>query len=503
MESLKRALEQIGRMWANLGATQRVVLGAAAAAMVVLLLFGSVSSAESWVRLAGPEADRAAILKKLQERNQKYEVRGNEIYVPKADADRLAMELRGEGSMTDADLFKFLDQPNIMATRWDKEKRLQIALQSRIESMIRSIDGVQQASLMINPGSTNHQFGFVGAKPSAAVTLKLRDGMTLSQKNVQAIAGLVARSVTGIEEDMVHIVDGRGNAYRARKVDESSAAVADIRDYERGEEARILNSIKDAFSSITQSGVSVVVRIKASSKSTESEAVTRDKPVVVESEEENRTVRKGPDASVGVRKGPDAEPAAPSSGGDEITKKTREKSVVGVTKKIERNPAGDIERITVGVLIPVEEGPRLNEAQRNLPALRDFVLKAAGPQARTEDVSVQLIPTKPIEGVAAAAAETDRVALWISANWIKVVLGAIALVGFFVIVRVIQTNTAKDTVEELQALTTALTETREAQAELGLPGEGDVVRLRQGLQDMVARNPQGVATSLKSFMSGR
>jgi hypothetical protein len=51
-------------------------------------------------------------------------------------------------------------------------------------------------------------------------------------------------------------------------------------------------------------------------------------------------------------------------------------------------------------------------------------------------------------------------------------------------------NSAKDTVEELQALTTALTETREAQAELAIPGEGDVGRLKQGLQDMVGRNPR-------------
>ena len=33
--------------------------------------------------------------------------------------------------------------------------------------------------------------------------------------------------------------------------------------------------------------------------------------------------------------------------------------------------------------------------------------------------------------------------------------------------------------------------------------EGDLGRLKQGLQDMVGRNPQGVAASLKSFMSGR
>src|SRR5690348_15476081 len=125
MESLKRALEQTGRMWANLSATQRVVLSAAAAVMVVLLLFGSVSSTETWVRVAGPEVDaskRADILKKLQDRNQKHEVRNTEILVPKQDAERLITELAGEGAVSSNSVWKFLEQSDIFATRWQNEK---------------------------------------------------------------------------------------------------------------------------------------------------------------------------------------------------------------------------------------------------------------------------------------------------------------------------------------------------------------------------------------------
>src|SRR6185503_93747 len=107
MESLKRALESIGRMWATLSATQRVIIGAAALLMFVLLVVSSTSTTSAWVRVAGPELDatkRANILKKLQERNQKHEVRGSEILVPKEDADRIVLDLAGEGSL-DVDSF--------------------------------------------------------------------------------------------------------------------------------------------------------------------------------------------------------------------------------------------------------------------------------------------------------------------------------------------------------------------------------------------------------------
>ena len=73
----------------------------------------------------------------------------------------------------------------------------------------------------------------------------------------------------------------------------------------------------------------------------------------------------------------------------------------------------------------------------------------------------------------------------------------------WMVVRVIHRSSAQDTVEELQALTTALTETREAAAELGAPVESELARLRQGIQEMAGRNPQAVAASLKSFMTGR
>ena len=70
--------------------------------------------------------------------------------------------------------------------------------------------------------------------------------------------------------------------------------------------------------------------------------------------------------------------------------------------------------------------------------------------------------------------------------------------------RIAQVAMARDTVEELQSLTTALNETGEgAAAAGGLPAETELGRLKQNMQEMVGRNPQSVATSLKSFMSGR
>jgi len=498
MDSIKRALESIGRMWTALSATQRVILSVSAAAMVLLLLWGSASSVPTMVRVAGAEVDsskRQEILKKFQERNQKHEVRGAEIFVPKEDADRVVLELAGDGTMSNNAVWKFLEQSDIFANRWQQEKRLQIALQARLEGMIRSVEIVKNASVVINPGSTSYAFGFAGSKPSASVQVELQEGKSLNRKNVQAIAGLVARAVNGVEDDQVHIMDTKGISYRATKNDSQDISLE--------VEQLIQKQLKDTFAF---SGASVIVRVQTNARSSKSEETKYGRSQVKESEE--ATIRKGnpSTSSPRVLKGTsESEAPVEAVSPTETQNTTKELRVVDQKKTVEENPAGQIERITVGVLIPIEVGPEgkeMAEAEKLLPKLKEFVLKGAGSQARSEDVSVQFIPTRRPEPIAANA-PAESPLIWLSMHASKIAMFGLALAGLFVLLRVVQTAMARDTVEEIQSLTNALTETQEAGADLAGPAASDLGRLKQNVQDMVGRNPGSVAASLKSFMSGR
>jgi flagellar M-ring protein FliF len=503
MESLKRAQESIGRMWANLNATQRVILSAAAAAMALLLVWSSVGSTETWVRVAGPEVDmttRSNIIKKLQERNQKHEIRGTEILVPKQDGDRIVLELAGENAVDNNTVWKFLEQSDIFATRWDKEMRYQIALQSRLEGMVRSIESVKNATVLINRGSTSNQFGFAGPKAGASVKVELQEGKSLTRKNVQAIAGLVARAVSGLDEDQVHIMDTKGTAYRSLKPDAGALIADTFREHERNIEDDIQRKLEKAFA--FWPGSSFVVRVQARSSSSETDETKHGRSQVIDVEESKKVKKVGAgQPSIRIKKGEGEDQSTDTAPREEETQNdTREKSVIDKKHTTEHNPAGEIQRITVGVLVPVPMGPELTEAEKELHKLKDIALKAAGPQARSEDVSVQLIPRSRPEPVVAAAG-SDSALLWISAHASKIALLALAFAGLVILSLVVRGAMAKDTVEDLQGLATALT--GEPAAELAVTGEGDAGRLKQGLQEMVGRNPQTVAASLKSFMSGR
>ncbi|RPH38995.1 MAG: hypothetical protein EHM91_13015, partial [Planctomycetota bacterium] len=180
MESLKRAFENIGRMWSNLNITQRIVVGGAAALMILLLVVGSLGTSQAWVRVAGPGGDTAAIARKLQERNQKHELRGTEVFVPKEDAERVVVELAGEGAMSDEAIWGFLKDANPFLDRRQKDLRYKRALEQSLTSMIRRVEFVRNANVALTLGSESNRIGFEGSRAKASVQVDLQEGHKLS-----------------------------------------------------------------------------------------------------------------------------------------------------------------------------------------------------------------------------------------------------------------------------------------------------------------------------------
>src|SRR5204862_7037416 len=105
-----------------------------------------------------------------------------------------------------------------------------------------------------------------------------------------------------------------------------------------------------------------IVLVQAVSKTIKLEEVTHTKPVIVETQDSKKFRKGSSSASSGVRKGEGDSVGEPTSGGDETETQSSEKSIAGSRKVIEDAPAGDIQRITVAVRIPVEEGAALTEA---------------------------------------------------------------------------------------------------------------------------------------------
>lgn len=503
MEIVTRTRDSLKRLWGSLNGPQKLTLSVAAVLMVGLLVWGSgAGTSDAWQRVVGHEVDnaeRAEVLKSLGQKNAAYEVRnGGEIWVRKAEADRVVLELAGDGALSSQAMWKFLESSDVFATQWDKEKRFQLGLQRKLEYMIRQSAGVRNASVQITASSHANQVGFKGDKASASVLVDLKPTAELDRSGVTAIVGLVAHSVPGLDRDRVHVSDTRGRSYAVGRTDDASVG-RDFRDLE----ARVENELqKKVLGLYPMCRVEVRAFSRARSEKTTEERHGKAQPRVEEERKTTEEVR--PDVGPSDFKG--AGDLRPSQGAGATKKTTSETRVENVVdrKFIESvDPSGQIEKVSVSALYPVmtdKDGKELG-ASLKLEDIRKSIMNVTG--AAQDAVSVLMVPTRAPEPVAVEPASSEAFE-WLAANWTKLALAALGLFALLVVARALRGALPAGEVEEIRAITARLGEPVDAAARpLAVNPAGDIADLRQGIRDAVTRTPDEAATALKSWMAER
>lgn len=499
MDGFKRALEYIRRMWGNLNASQRVLLAAASVGMVLLLVWGSTGVAgDSMHLVVGHEvsdAERGEILKNLQEKNIRYEIRNRDIYVPREDSERVVLELAGDGVMSDKAVWQWLANSDIVASKWQLEKRYQIALQRKLEMLIRKIDGVRGAGVVLSFVGEAQQLFKDSAKASATVQVELRPGAQFGRGQAKSVATLVARAVPGLETDRVVITDTKGNSYSIPRDNGNMAVSGEIRDLE----ARLEEDIKLKITDIFGSTARVVVRTVAKTTHMESEERTHTRPQVVDSEESKRVEKSKPAGGVPGIKGEGSliPQEAGGVGKEETEQSLREKSAIDTKWQKTIDPSGAIQKVTVGVLIPVNEGEKEPMSEDDA---RRFVLAAAGSQADVAGVIVKYLPQKKAEKEAPTPM-TQQILELLGAKWTTLAAIVFAVIGMIILLRIVRGATPKGTVEEIQTLAAQLGEGPEIEVpQPVLSNQDNINRVKQGIQDVISKNPASAAVGLKQWM---
>jgi flagellar M-ring protein FliF len=501
MDIVTRSTDSVKRLWGSLNGPQRLVLALSFVLMIGLLLWGSGSAAgDPWQKVAGHEvsdAERAEILKSLAKKQVPYEVRGGEIHVRRSQADKVVLELAGEGNLTDKAVWAWLDSTDVFATSGDKDRRFQLSLQRKLEFMIRKIEAVGNASVVITQASESQQIGFQGPKASASVLLELKSGQSLARGNIQAIARLVAGAVKGLDPDRVYISDAQGTAYAIPRAGTGPSLAADIRDIE----ARLENELREKIMLLFPT-MRVVVRCVANNREERLKEEIHPKGTPHREEERRVIEESGSDAGVpSIKGGGDVGPApvrVKKTSVESRTETTLDKRV-----REQYDPAGKIEKVSVSVLLPVmkdRDGKDL-EAPPKMEDIRVAVMNATG--AAQDAVTVLFVPTRAPEPIAAVP-PAERTLEWFFENWTKIALGLLALFALVVVAWAIRGGMPKGEVEEIKAIAARLGEPLQTAAADPLrPAEGDVAALRRGIQEAVDRDPEEAASALKSWVAGR
>lgn len=221
---LKELWEKVKGFFKNMSMKVRIILCAAAVLVVVALVALVVLSnnqpyATLFTNLSNSEA--SAIMDYLQENGfTDYRLEGDTIYV-RADAqDVVTAQLALAGYPKDGYLYEtYFEHVGLTTTNSERNETLRIALEQRLEAIIRNFKGVRNAQVDIALGQEQiYVLQSVQTESTASVFVELDSGYMLTDEQAAGIRNLVAHSVQNLDIGNVVITDGYGNGYNADNV---------------------------------------------------------------------------------------------------------------------------------------------------------------------------------------------------------------------------------------------------------------------------------------------
>ena len=417
-EAFGKISRQLNEFWGNLSKSKRIgILGAFVVVVAIIvissMLIGQTKYTVLYSNLSAEEA--GSIMTRLEEMNIKAKAQGSStILVDEAAADGVRMTLASEGLPKSGFNYDvFANGSGFGSTDFEKKKYLQFQLQDRLQASIKSLDNIEDAIVTISiPEDDSFVLDKDAVEASASVILKLRNGQDLTKSQIIGIEGLVAKSVPGLKESAVQIVDNYGNTLSSQH-GEGSGLVGGQMEMENSAKDRLKKEVLSLLEPVFGKGkvlASVNVVLDFDKQQTESVTFTPMEdselgiPVSVsESGETSSSSTNG--GTVGV----DANGGAPSyqvTGGEgessESWTKTTNYEVNQIRDMVEK-AQGTIKDISVSVVL---DGEELD--QENIEKVQKIVAGALG--IENEEVVVQNMVFSGQASIDAQFEESKKVA---------------------------------------------------------------------------------------------
>lgn len=395
---------------------QKVALGAAVLTLVagafVLTRSGNETPMAAIYTDLEP-ADAASVTDELISMGADYELAdgGRTVLVAKDEVYQLRIELSGQGLPSSNEGYALLDEQGITTSEFRQRVDYQRALEGELARTLRSIDGIQSASVHL---ALPEESVFVNepSDPTASVLVETTGIEMISSEQVSAMVHLVASSIKGMEPENVTIADSSGVVLSTGGESAGGAAGASTRnDATASFEREMAASLRTMVARVAGPN-NVAVTVQADLDLTKRESTTEkfdtanaETGVIVAERTESETYE-GTDAAgqTGIL-GPDGAPVNPDVDGSasSYTKDGRE-ATYAVDRTVEQTTIapGEVQRLSVAVLV---DSTTVDAA--SVAAIEAMVTTAAGIDlARGDQVAVTSLPfDRTGQEAAAAAAE--------------------------------------------------------------------------------------------------
>ena len=227
----------------------------------------------------------------------------NTIRVPKNQVDKLKLELTPElksGSVG----YELMDQQSTFGYTDEQfniqKKRMQ---EGELEKVIKSLEPIENAKVSITEAESS-VFVKDQSEGSAAVTVKLKQGASLTEEQVKGIVAVVSRSLLNVPKENVTVIDQNSNLLTRDLSDEesgqaSSETISKQHQAEQDYEERLKKEIVELLEPIVGKGnVSARVNANLDFDAKQSTQTVIDPNKVIVSQETSKETNSSSDGTV-------------------------------------------------------------------------------------------------------------------------------------------------------------------------------------------------------------
>ena len=422
----KALFTQLATIYNKLTNQQKMIIAAAVVGIVAFLIFlvvytNNAKTNDGYGVLfeSLSSSDAAKVIEELEKKGIPYKVgQNNTIKVPKDVVYKERIAIAAQGIPKDKGVgFELFDKQEFGATKFDQNVKYQRALEGELSRTISALDPIESASVSL---AIPKESLFISKQidPTASVMIKLKEGRTLSPKQIRGIKNLVAAAVPRLKSENVMLIDSDGETLGDNDEESRMSELTLTQQrFKNKEEKKLQRKIVDVIAPFVGGKDKVVAQVNIdydfSIKNITSEKY--DPENVVRSEQTLEEKKEGftPKEVGGV-------PGTVSNIGpvqglkENRTKEKYEKTTgttnyeVGKTVSVIKGEFAKIKRITAAVLVDGKYKEKLDKdgnptgemeyeplSQSDLNALQSLVSRAIGVDpARGDEVSVQNLQFK-------------------------------------------------------------------------------------------------------------
>ena len=431
-ESFKVRVQKGLRNWRTLSRDNKSILtiallAAIVAGTIVVILW---TSSKNYVPLYGKQElyDTANIMEMLEKEQVPFrlEASSGQVLVPESQLAHVRMSLaaRGVRAAMPSGLEGLDNVSGLGTSEFMEGARYRHALEGELARTIIALDVVRSARVHLAIPKRTLFVGRDEEKPSASVMLDLQAGQAMEPGQVEAIANLVAGSISGMKPGAVTIVDQAGQLLSSELGDKGGFGKQSVKemDYARKMEQYIRQRASDMLSpmlGIDNFRVQIAADINFNTVEETQQQLEPQGVITKESSKSDKTIdalARGIPGALSNRPPETTPPAAPgattppqnAAQNDSRTERQEASKQYENSRTVTHTQyqQGRMERMNVSVLLNQKSGPEKGWSPEQLEQIRQMVERSVGFDAnRGDQISLQVFD---FSGVVPAAEQESK-----------------------------------------------------------------------------------------------